>query len=62
MAKIIDNTLTCPFCNCKFEVEKDDVKIIKEYSAVGYYHYNVYKIIKCPVCDENAVEKFLRVE
>lgn len=62
MAEIIDNTLTCPFCKCKFKVDKDDVKIVKEWSSVGYYHYDVYKKITCPICGETAVEKYLRAE
>lgn len=49
--EILDNELTCSFCNCKFKITKDDVKTIKEYSSVGTYHYNYYKVINCPICD-----------
>jgi rubrerythrin len=62
MAKIIESVLTCPFCNCKFIVEKDEIQIIKVYSAVGYDHHDVFKILKCPLCGENVKEKFLRAE
>lgn len=49
---IIDNTLTCDFCGCKFKVTKENIEIIQEFSSVGYYHKDVYKIIKCPICGE----------
>lgn len=49
---IIDNTLTCDFCNCKFEVTKENIEITHEFSSVGYYHKNIYKIIRCPICNE----------
>jgi len=49
---IVDNTLTCDFCNCKFKVTPESVDTVQEFSSVGYYHKNIYKIIKCPICDE----------
>lgn len=49
---IIDNTLTCDFCNCKFKVTQESIDTVREFSSVGYYHKNIYKIIKCPICDE----------
>lgn len=49
---IIDNTLTCDFCNCKFKVTKENIEIVQEFSSVGYYHKNIYKIISCPICNE----------
>lgn len=62
MADILDNTMVCSFCNCKFKVEKDDVETIKVHSSVGYYHYDVFKRIKCPICGENAMMKKIGIE
>ena len=62
MAKIIESIQTCPFCNCKFEVEKDDIRIIRRYSWVGYYHHEIYKILNCPICGSVVKEEFLRNE
>ena len=62
MAKIIETIQTCPFCNCKFEVEKDDIKIVREYSAVGYNHYDYYRVLNCPICETVVKEEFLRSE
>lgn len=60
--EILDNTLNCTFCGCKFRVSKEDVKIVKEDSSVGYYHRDVYKRIYCPICNEVVSESFLRIE
>ena len=49
---IIDNTLTCDFCNCTFKVTKENIDIVHEFSSVGYYHKNIYKVIECPICGE----------
>ena len=57
--EIIANTIDCPFCNCKFTVSKDDIKLDRVFSSVGYYHHNIYKRIYCPMCGEIAREKFV---
>lgn len=62
MAEILENTMVCSFCNCKFKVEKNDVETIRVYSSAGYYHYNVFKRIKCPICGENAMIKKIGIE
>lgn len=52
MAKILDNTITCPLCNCKFKVEKEDVETIKGWlardkdgSLAVYLYIKPYKAI-----------------
>lgn len=57
MAEIIDNTFTCEFCNCKFKVNRNRIETHESYSAVGYYHYDIFKRIKCPICGETVKEK-----
>ena len=34
------------------KVTKENIEIVHEFSSVGYYHKDIYKIIKCPICDE----------
>ena len=59
---IIDNTLTCDFCNCKFEITKENIEITKEFSSVGYYHKYIYKMIRCPICNEIVKKRKIAVE
>ena len=59
---IIDNTLTCDFCNCKFEITKENIEISKVFSSVGYYHNDIYKIIRCPICNEIVKKRKFAVE
>ena len=64
MAEIIDSTLTCPFCNCKFKITSEDIKIAKEYAGMNVFgeHYIVNKQIECPVCKELVVRKIIGYE
>lgn len=55
MAEIIDNTLTCSFCHCKFKIGSEDINVIKEELYKG--HYMILKRIYCPLCGEMVAEK-----
>jgi len=54
MAKIIDTTLTCSFCRCKFKIGSEDIKVVEE--EVFKRHYTTFKRIYCPLCGELVAE------
>lgn len=61
MAKIIENTLRCEFCNCLFTVDKDDIKTSHEFSSVGTYHTKHYMYISCPTCGSTVKRKVTHI-
>lgn len=47
----VNNVAKCPFCQCEFKIDKEDIKVEKIPSYDRGY-FTLYKVIKCPVCDE----------
>ncbi len=50
VGKYIGCVKRCQSCACMFQIEKKDLKKIKE-----YYDYHTFAVIECPFCGTEAV-------